>query len=130
MKSHAIAHPNFRRGALVLLGIAMIAIGLTLLLSRADLALSHLFVAPGSSPDLNASFFPALVLAVDRAAQAWVFDRSALVSCARGMLLSCWPVVLVLLGAVLLQDWRFEGESTRNGINSQASLSGRGDKNR
>jgi hypothetical protein len=97
---------NSRKATFVLLGVALIVVGLTLLVGRVDLAISHLFLAPGSAGDLGSSLFPTVVLALDRAAQAWAFDRPALLSSVREMLLSCWPVVLVLLGAILLQDWQ------------------------
>jgi hypothetical protein len=100
------ARQNSRKAAFVLLGVALIAVGLTLLLGRLDPAISHLFLAPGSAGDVGSSLFPTVVLALDRVAQAWAFDRGALLSSVREMLLSCWPVVLVLLGAILLQDWQ------------------------
>jgi hypothetical protein len=112
MNTRPGARENNVKSAARALGIALIAVGLTLLLSEADIALSRISLGLGFGFEQWGSFFPGLLLTVDRAIQAWVFDRPSLLSSFREMLISCWPVVLVMLGALLLQADRRRPTST------------------
>lgn len=84
------------------LGIAIFGIGLTILLTQVDAAAGHLADRVGVSGEIGSSL-PAVILATVRTAQALAFDRANVFSALREMLLSCWPVILVLLGAALLR---------------------------
>lgn len=114
MNTQPTAPHNSRRGIFLIAAIALISIGATLLVSRADLAVAHFSTAAGDSAEQFGSSVPGLILAVDRAAQAWAFHRSTVLSCLRDMLLSCWPVLLVMFGALLLQDWPLSGQPQQN----------------
>lgn len=46
----------------------------------------------------------ALGLAALRTVQTYVFDPSTFQADLRGILVSCWPLILVIIGAVLLQN--------------------------
>jgi hypothetical protein len=83
------------------LGIALFGIGLTILVTQVDVAAGHLADRVGVGSEIGSSV-PAVLLATVRAAQALVFDRPNVLSALREMLLSCWPVILVILGAALL----------------------------
>ena len=87
---------------LSVLGIALFGIGLTILLTQVDIAAGHLADRVGVHGEVGSSV-PAALLATVRAAQALAFDRSNVLSALREMLLSCWPVILVILGAALLR---------------------------
>lgn len=84
------------------LGVALFGIGLTILLTQVDAAAGHLADRVGFNSEIG-SGVPAVLLATVRTAQALVFDRSNVLSALREMLLSCWPVILVILGAALLR---------------------------
>jgi hypothetical protein len=101
---------------LTVLGIALFGVGLTILLTQLDTAAGHFADRVGvTGVELNAGV-PALLLATVRAAQAWAFDRPNVLSAVREMLLSCWPVMLLILGAALLRT-AFNGLASfrRNG---------------
>ncbi len=88
---------------LPILGMALLGVGLTILLSQVDIAAGHLADRVGISVGEANGGVPAFILATVRAAQAVVFDRPNVLSALREMLLSCWPVILVILGAALLR---------------------------
>src|SRR5215467_2808058 len=86
-----------------ILGIALLGIGLIVLFTQVDSATARLADRVGvSSGDLGGDV-PAVVLTTVRTVQALAFDRPNVLSALREMLLSCWPVILVILGADLLR---------------------------
>ena len=85
------------------LGITLLVIGLTILLGQLDIAAAHLADRVGITGGELSAGVPGLLPAAVRAAQAWVFDRPNVLSALREMLLSCWPVILLILGAALLR---------------------------
>jgi hypothetical protein len=96
------AKPTGFRRHFPLLGLVLLAVGLI-----ASFAQVHPFVATftdrvAASAEELGGFVPAAVLTANHAAQAWAFDRANVLSALRDMLLSCWPVILVLTGAALL----------------------------
>lgn len=86
-----------------ILGVALSGVGLIILLNQVDTAAGHFAESVGLTGSDWGAGVPAMLLATVRAAQAWAFGRSNVLSALREMLLSCWPVVLVILGAVLLR---------------------------
>ena len=101
---------------LSILGVILFGVGLTILLTQVDTAAGHFAERVGVSGGELGAGVPALLLAGVRAAQAWAFDRPDVLSAGRELLLSCWPVILVLLGAALLRS-AFNGLASirRNG---------------
>jgi hypothetical protein len=95
------------------LGIVLLGIGLTALLVQTDRAANELAERFGANAGEVGGTVPAAILTTIRAAQALAFDRANVVSATREMLLSCWPVILVILGAALLRS-AFNGLASLN----------------
>jgi hypothetical protein len=99
-----------------ILGVLLLGMGLTILLAQIDIAASHLADRVRVSGSEAVGTVPAAIMTTLRAAQALAFDRANVLSAVREMLLSCWPVILVIVGAALLRN-AFNGfaRSHRNG---------------
>jgi len=86
-------------------GAALVALGTLIFcenLNRAATQLSHLL---GAIPRQALGILPAVILAAPRIVQAYATDhRLFLVGLLRHMLLSCWPLLLVIAGTVLSPD--------------------------
>ncbi|HTT33772.1 MAG TPA: hypothetical protein VMH48_09235 [Methylomirabilota bacterium] len=88
------------RSLKALAGAALLALGMLLLFANLDAvadSLSH----PSSRGPLESCL--ELGIAGLRAAQAYFFDHPSFQAGVRQILLSCWPLLLVLTGAALLQ---------------------------
>ena len=102
-----------------ILGVAFAAIGLLLLFINLDNVTAHLnrpLAAPAES--LNAAV--ELGLAGMHAAHAYLFDHASFQSGLQQILVSFWPVILVILGVVLLWkvvSHRFSGVGLRSQAN-------------
>lgn len=86
-----------------ILGIVLLGVGLTILLAQLDTAAAHLAERVGFNSGDTGGTVPAAILTTVHAAQALAFDRANVLSAAREVLLSCWPVILVVVGAALLR---------------------------
>ena len=108
-----------------ILGVLLLGIGLTVLLAQVDTAASHLADRVGMSGSEVVDTVPAVILTTLRAAQALAFDRANVLSAVREMLLSCWPVILVIVGAALLRS-AFNGFARlrRNGAGAVTTQGG------
>ena len=86
-------------------GAALVALGTVIFyenLNRAATQLSHLL---GAIPRQALGILPAVILAAPRVLQAYAADhQSLLLGLLRHMLLSCWPLLLVIAGTVLAPD--------------------------
>jgi hypothetical protein len=87
-----------------LFGLLFLAIGLIVFFAEIHPVASSLTDRLASSADELGGLLPAVFLTANHAAQAWAFDRANVLSALRDMLLSCWPVILVLFGAALLSN--------------------------
>ena len=87
-----------------LIGLILLAGGLTVLFAQIPPIATQVWGRVGADADELGGFVPAAILAVNHAAQAWAFDRANLLSALADMLLSCWPVILVIGGVVLLRN--------------------------
>jgi hypothetical protein len=87
-----------------LFGMLFLAIGLIVFFAQVHPFASNLSDRLAASADELGGFLPAAFLTANHAAQAWAFDRANVLSALRDMLLSCWPVILVLFGAALLSN--------------------------
>ena len=83
-------------------GAILLALGLLLLFANLDGVAAQLNISLGSAAD-TLGFFPALGLAGMTALQAYVFDHSRFLSGLEQILVSFWPLLLVVFGAVLLR---------------------------
>ena len=86
-----------------LTGLILMAAGLTVLFAQAHPVAAQVWDRVGANADELGGFVPAAILTVNHAAQAWAFDRANLLSALADMLVSCWPVILVISGVVLLR---------------------------
>jgi hypothetical protein len=86
-------------------GAALVGLGIFIVhgnLDRAATQWSHLFsTAPGEAPGVLAT----VILAAPRVLQAYAADhRRFLQGFLRHLFLSCWPLLLVIVGTVLSRD--------------------------
>jgi hypothetical protein len=91
-----------------LIGLILLAVGLTALFAQIHPFATQVWDGVGANADELGGFVPAALLAANHAAQAWAFDRTNLLSTLADMLLSCWPMILVISGVVLLRQ-AFDG---------------------
>jgi len=98
-----IGQRGFRR-FFPLIGLILLATGLTVLFAQVHPLAAQVWDRVGANADELGGFVPAAILTVNQAAQAWAFDRANLLSAFADMLLSCWPVILVISGVVLLRN--------------------------
>jgi hypothetical protein len=85
-------------------GGALVGLGLHILSGNLDTAgdpLRHLLGNPGGDA---LGVVPSVVLASSQAAQAYALDHHGFLQCFLRMLLSFWPLLLVVVGTVLLWD--------------------------
>ena len=88
----------------VIAGGALVGLGLHILSANLDTAgdqLRHLLGNPGGDA---LGVLPSIVLASSQAAQAYALDHHGFLQCFLRMLLSFWPLLLVVVGTVLLWD--------------------------
>jgi len=84
-------------------GSIVLVLGLFLLFANIDQIVAQIGGAAGASADALGSLF-ALGLAGWHTLQAYAFDRAGFLSGLQQTLVSFWPLILVIVGAVLLQD--------------------------
>ena len=105
-------------------GAALLALGMLLLFANLDTVADNLS-RPSASPVGSLGSLFELGIAGLRAAQAYYFDHPSFQAGLRQMLLSCWPLLLVLIGVALLQN--AAGGSLANSA-ARLSPSRRGDQ--
>jgi hypothetical protein len=109
------------RNLKAIVGVALAAVGLLLLFVNLDNVAADLnrpFASPAGSLDAVVQ----LGLAALRTAHGYFFDHSSFQSGLRQILVSFWPLILVIFGGVLLQSAfgrRFA--NSRLGMRSQAT---------
>jgi len=113
---------NSTRRLFPVIGVVLLGIGLAILLAQVDIAASRLADRVGINPGEMGGPVPAAILSTVHAVQALAFDRPNVLSALREMLLSCWPVILILSGAALLRGafsglarFRHNGRSAAQG---------------
>jgi hypothetical protein len=94
------------RGLKAIVGATLVALGLLLLFANFDGVAARLnssFTSPGAS---SSGTLIELGLAGLRAAQSYVFDHPSFLSGLQQILVSFWPLILVIMGVTLLgQLW-------------------------
>ena len=85
-------------------GASFIALGLVILFTNLDGVAASLSNCAGILIHETFGILPALGLAALHAAQTYVFDHAAFLSNLLQILVSFWPVILILAGALLLRD--------------------------
>jgi hypothetical protein len=87
------------------LGATLLAIGVYFLLTNVDALVASASPAPGHSQEDAASALLGFGLAGLHAVQTYAFDRAHFLSGLHGMLVSFWPLALVLIGVILMRDF-------------------------
>jgi hypothetical protein len=91
------------QGLRSVLGAALLTLGFVLLFANLDAleaSVSRIFGGPAPT---GVEALPALVLATSHAVQAYTFDHQGFFSVLEQILVSFWPLFLVMTGAVLLR---------------------------
>jgi len=84
-------------------GAALVALGLMILFANVDGVLSSTGSFASISANEALGALPALGLAALHTAQAYTFDRARFFSALQQILVSFWPLLLVIIGAILLR---------------------------
>jgi uncharacterized membrane protein len=90
------------RSLLSITGAILLILGLMLIFANLD-EIAARITSSFTSPVETLGMFPALGLAGLRALQVYVFDHSQFLSALRHILVSFWPLLLVVAGAVLMR---------------------------
>jgi hypothetical protein len=91
------------KGLRSVLGAALFALGLVILFGNLDAleaSVSRILGGPESS---GMEALPALILATTHAVQAYAFDHQGFLSVLEQILVSFWPLILVISGVALLR---------------------------
>jgi hypothetical protein len=88
----------------VIAGGALVGLGLHILSGNLDTAADQLRHLLGNTVGDALGVLPSVVLASSQAAEAYALDHHGFLQCFLRMLLSFWPLFLVVVGAVLLRD--------------------------
>src|SRR5712664_3401641 len=85
-------------------GAFLLAVGFLILFSNLDAAAARIAYATGNAGGHVLETLPALVLALLHGLQVYVFDHAGFLSGVLQFLVSFWPLILILAGALLLRD--------------------------
>jgi hypothetical protein len=85
-------------------GAFLLALGLVVLSANLDEIVACMRGVAGISAPKEPEIFPALGLAALHAAQTYAFDHARFLSSLMQILVSFWPVILILAGVLLLRD--------------------------
>ena len=85
-------------------GAFLLALGLVILSANLDGIASCVSSFAGAPAPREPGIFPVLSLAALHAAQAYTFDHARFFSSLLRILVSFWPVILILAGVLLLRD--------------------------
>jgi hypothetical protein len=86
------------------LGAAILAIGFLLLFGNLDALEASVTGILGGSASSGLECLPALIVATSHAVQAYAFDHQGFLSVLQQILVSFWPLLLVMTGAALLRS--------------------------
>ncbi len=85
-------------------GAFLLGVGLLILSANLDEIGACMSAFAGISAPQEAAAFPALTLAALHAAQTYAFDHARFLSSLLRILVSFWPMILILAGGLLLHD--------------------------
>jgi len=88
----------------VIAGGALVGLGLHILSGNLDTAADQLRHLLGNTVGDALGVLPSVVLASSQAAEAYALDHHGFLQCFLRMLVSFWPLFLVVVGTVLLRD--------------------------
>jgi hypothetical protein len=85
-------------------GAILLLLGFLILFANLDAVAGQITNSAGTAGAQTTGMLPALILAALHALQAYVFDHTGFFSGLLQLLVSFWPVILIVIGAVLLRD--------------------------
>jgi len=85
-------------------GAILLALGFLILFANLDGVTGQITSAVGTSPEPAQGMLPALALATLHVLQDYAFDHAGFLSGLLQILVSFWPLILIVIGAVLLRD--------------------------
>lgn len=85
-------------------GGALVGLGLHILFGNLDRAAAQLKHLSGPASGETLGVLPSVVLAASQGAQVYALDHQGFVLVFLRMLLSLWPLLLVIVGTILLRD--------------------------
>jgi hypothetical protein len=88
----------------VIAGGALVGLGLHILSGNLNTAADQLRHQLGNTVGDALGLLPSVVLASSQAAEAYALDHHGFLQCFLRMLVSFWPLFLVVVGTVLLRD--------------------------
>jgi ascorbate-specific PTS system EIIC-type component UlaA len=98
------ARQAFPRSLKSIVGAILLALGFLVLFANLDAVAAQISGAAGISAAHEPDVVQAVVLGTLHAVQSYVFDHSGFFSALLQILVSFWPLILIILGGVLLQD--------------------------
>ncbi len=104
-------------------GASSIALGLVILFANLDGAAASLSNCAGICAHEAMGVLPALGLAALHAAQTYAFDHAGFLSSLLHILISFWPVILIVAGVLLLRDV-FRGSFLGQGAHTGSAATG------
>ena len=117
-----VARHTSLRSMQSIVGAILLALGFLLLFSNLDAVAAQVVSAAGTSGQQMLEMLPALVLALLHGLQSYLFDHARFLSALLQILVSFWPLVLVLIGALLLRNaFSIRWSTYKAGARSSAS---------
>ena len=98
-----MAHQTLSQRMNAISGALLIALGLLLLFANLDALADTLLEGTGLSATEGVDTVLSVGLAAIHAVQSYTFEHSRFVSGVWQILVSCWPLILVVCGALLLR---------------------------
>jgi hypothetical protein len=98
------AQRTSRRSLRSIAGAILLALGFLVLFANLDAVAAQISGASGIPAAHEPEVLPALVLGALHAVQSYVFDHAGFLSALLQILVSFWPLILILIGGLLLRD--------------------------
>ena len=86
-----------------IIGAILLALGFLILFANLDVVTGQITSAVGTTGEPAQGILPALVLATLHVLQDYAFDHAGFLSGLLQILVSFWPLMLIIIGAVLLR---------------------------
>jgi hypothetical protein len=110
-----------------ILGAGFLAVGLFFFFVNLDEITSQISAMAGASAE-TLGILPALGLAGMRALQSYNFDHAGFLSSLLQILVSFWPLLLIITGAILLRPLSMGDSGLHGSISGNSATSVRGDR--
>lgn len=114
-----------RKSLKSIMGAALVALGLLMLFATVEGVVSSMDGLASISANETLGALPAVGLAALHGAQAYTLDRAGFFSALEQILVSFWPLLLVIIGGILLR-YAFGGRF--GALESRSGAAARGDR--